>query len=304
MRQKTKTALPPAATATVEEELAEEKAQAELSVTPDLLRQVRLRGRLVTGDALYCLVTGDALYCQHTLWAQIRRAKGHYLFVIKLNQPELLEEVALLFDQSPPGERFTTASSYRTQRDRHEVRTLTAAAALADYLAELGGAGARQVVRLESCVTHVGGARAGQTTRLVRYFLTSLGPHVPAHRLLRLVREHWHIENRLHYVRDVTLGEDASQVRCAPARLPKRSLPCVMPCWACCVSTATTAWRPRCAISRGHLAPPSGSSASILHNEETLGCSASTIGIRGLAAAGRVLDDAVTSYTECSPRRP
>ncbi len=191
-----------------EDELAEEKAQAELSVTPDLLRQVPLRGRLVTGDALYC---------QHALCAQIRQAHGHYLFVIKANQPELLAEVGLLFDQPPPGERFTTASSRRTQRERHEVRTLTASAALADYLAELGWTGAQQVLRLESCVTHGRGVRAGQTTQFMRYFLTSLGPHVPARQLLRMVREHWHIENRLHYVRDVTLGEDASQVRSGAA---------------------------------------------------------------------------------------
>lgn len=194
----------------LEDELAEEeeKAQAELSLAPDLLRRVPLQGRLVTGDALYC---------QRALCAQIRQAKGHYLFVIKLNQPELLNEVTLLFDQPPPGERFTTASSSRIQRDRHEVRTLMASAALADYLTELGWVGVQQVVRLESCVTHLRGAHAGQTTRLVRYFLTSLGVHVPAHRLLRLVREHWHIENRLHYVRDVTLGEDASQVRSGAA---------------------------------------------------------------------------------------
>lgn len=190
------------------DELAEEKTQAELSVAPDLLRRVPLRGRLVTGDALYC---------QHALCAQIRQARGHYLFVIKLNQPELLDEVALLFDQPPPGEHCTTASSHRTQRDRHEVRTLTASAALADYLAELGWVGAQQVLRLESTVTQLGGAQAGQTAHLVRYFLTSLSPRVPAHQLLRLIRQHWHIENRLHYVRDVTLGEDASQVRSGAA---------------------------------------------------------------------------------------
>jgi predicted transposase YbfD/YdcC len=191
-----------------EDELAEEKARAELSVAPDLLRQVPLQNRLVTGDALYC---------QHALCAQIRQAHGHYLFVIKLNQPELLAEVALLFEQPPPGEHFTTASSRRTQRERHEVRTLTASAALADYLADLGWEGAQQVLRLESCVTHQGGTHAGQTTCLVRYFLTSLGAQVPARHLLRLIREHWHIENRLHYVRDVTLGEDASQVRSGTA---------------------------------------------------------------------------------------
>ena len=82
---------------------------------------------------------------------------------------------------------------------------------LRDYLAELGWSGAQQVLRLESCVTYHSGPRRGQTSRLVRYFLTSLDPQVPARRLLRLIRQHWHIENRLHYVRDVTLGEDASQ---------------------------------------------------------------------------------------------
>ncbi|HEV2459786.1 MAG TPA: ISAs1 family transposase [Ktedonobacterales bacterium] len=151
------------------------------------------------------------------MWAQIRQAHGHCLFVIKLKQPELLAEVALLFEQPPPGEHFTTASSRRTQRERHEVRTRTASAALADYLADLGWEGAQQVLRLESCVTHLGGTHAGQTTRLVRYFLTSRGAQVPARHLLRLIREPWHLENRLHYVRAVTLGEDASQVRSGTA---------------------------------------------------------------------------------------
>jgi predicted transposase YbfD/YdcC len=191
-----------------EEEFAEEQARAELSLAPALLRQVALQGRLVTGDALSC---------QQALCAQIRQAKGHSRFVIKAHQPELVAEVALLFEQPPPGERFATASSRRTQRERHEVRTLTASAALAAYLAELGWAGARQVLRLQSCVTHVRGVRAGQTTQLVRYFLTSLGAQVPPRQLLRLIREHWHIEHRLHSVRDVTLGEDASQVRSGAA---------------------------------------------------------------------------------------
>jgi predicted transposase YbfD/YdcC len=54
----------------------------------------------------------------------------------------------------------------------------------------------------------------GKTTREVVYGITSLKPaQANAARLLGLVREHWRIENRLHYVRDVTLGEDACRVR-------------------------------------------------------------------------------------------
>jgi hypothetical protein len=54
----------------------------------------------------------------------------------------------------------------------------------------------------------------GQTTVEVSYGITSLGPQeADAARLLELVRGHWRIENCLHYVRDVTLGEDACRVR-------------------------------------------------------------------------------------------
>ena len=54
----------------------------------------------------------------------------------------------------------------------------------------------------------------GKTTVEVVYGITSLtAQQANAKRLLRLIREHWRIENCLHYVRDVTLGEDACRVR-------------------------------------------------------------------------------------------
>jgi predicted transposase YbfD/YdcC len=54
----------------------------------------------------------------------------------------------------------------------------------------------------------------GQTSVEVVYGITSLTPQeADARRLLGLVRDHWRIENCLHYVRDVTLGEDACRVR-------------------------------------------------------------------------------------------
>ena len=66
-----------------------------------------------------------------------------------------------------------------------------------------------QVGQVESVVT-----RDGKTSCEVRCFITS----VPRQRagaagLLKWVRGHWSIENRSHYVRDVTMGEDASRVR-------------------------------------------------------------------------------------------
>ena len=58
------------------------------------------------------------------------------------------------------------------------------------------------------------GIRKGKPYEEVVHGITSLPPEkADAKRLLELVREHWKIENSLHYIRDVTLGEDACQVR-------------------------------------------------------------------------------------------
>jgi len=54
----------------------------------------------------------------------------------------------------------------------------------------------------------------GVTTEELVYGITSLKPEeAGARRLLELARGHWGIENQLHYVRDVTLGEDGCRVR-------------------------------------------------------------------------------------------
>ncbi len=174
-------------------------------MAPRLLRQVRslLRGRLVSGDALYC---------QKALCRQIRAAGGDYLFAVKANQPHLLDDVTLLFHEPPPGERFATASTVDQHGGRLEVRQVRASATLASYLHEAGWEAAGLVLEVETTVRWP--AYPERPIRhQVRYFLTSLPAHaLPAH-ALRATRRHWHIENRLHWPRDVTLGEDACQVR-------------------------------------------------------------------------------------------
>jgi predicted transposase YbfD/YdcC len=165
-----------------------------------VLAAVPLRGRLVTGDALYC---------QRHLCSQILQAGGHYLVVVKANQPELYADIQLLFDAPPPGEVFATAEQRGQHGDRHEVRRLWSSTALRGYL---DWPGAQHVCKVERETT-----RKGQVTRQVRYAVTSLDERVSAKQLLQHVRGHWGIENRLHYVRDVTFGEDASQVRTGSA---------------------------------------------------------------------------------------
>ena len=88
-----------------------------------------------------------------------------------------------------------------------EWRELTLTTALQDYL---DWPGAQQVFRV---VRRVVTKRTGEVRRETVYGVTSLGPtQVTAAELLCILRQHWHIETRSHWVRDVTFGEDASQV--------------------------------------------------------------------------------------------
>ena len=101
---------------------------------------------------------------------------------------------------------MATATTLDKGHGRCERRTLKATTAWNAYL---DWPGVAQVGQVESVVV-----KDGTTTTEVRSFLTSVPrSEANAGQLLEWVRGHWSIENRSHYVRDVTMGEDASRVR-------------------------------------------------------------------------------------------
>jgi hypothetical protein len=98
----------------------------------------------------------------------------------------------------------------RTRPGRIEIRRLTTTTRLTGYL---DWPGAKQV-RLIKRVRRVKGKESIETVCAI----TSLGREpAPAKRLLWIARQHWGIENRLHWVRDVSLGEDGCRVRTGEA---------------------------------------------------------------------------------------
>ncbi len=153
--------------------------------------------------------------------AENPQEKGDYLWAVKANQAQLQEAIADAFkphDDAPSSEREQrlsrqeqqTASSLNKGHGRIEARKLTSTTALNGYL---DWPGVKQVFRLERTRTV-----RNQTTTEVAYGITSLSrDRADATRLLELTRGHWGIENRLHYVRDVTFGEDACRVRTGQA---------------------------------------------------------------------------------------
>jgi len=184
----------------------------EISVAPHLLETVNLKG---------CIVTGDAMFAQHALSQQIVEAQGHYLWVVKDNQPALRAAIERLFASekcrkahSPLQTDFQTALTLNKGHGRLEHRTLTSSGLLKAYS---DWEGAAQVFRIERQVLHI---KSGKVSHHIDYGITSLPPdHATPQQLLSLLRAHWHIENRLHYPRDVSFHEDACHIRAPSAHL-------------------------------------------------------------------------------------
>jgi predicted transposase YbfD/YdcC len=103
---------------------------------------------------------------------------------------------------------ITEARTVDQHGGRIEERRLRASTALVGYT---HWPGHQQVLEVERTITK---KRSSEIRREVAYAITSLSAErASARQLLQLWREHWHIENKLHWVRDVTFDEDRSQVR-------------------------------------------------------------------------------------------
>lgn len=136
--------------------------------------------------------------------------------------PEVQTQQALLRETLPDADLGVVQETRcKASHGRYESRTLWAlsSAALNAYAGSAGTVGSAwpglaQVCRIQRVVWRKDRkSGAWHTTEEVAYSVTSLdAKRANAKGLLRRWRVHWHIENRLHWVRDVTFGEDGSQI--------------------------------------------------------------------------------------------
>ena len=188
-------------------QIAIEGKQNEISAAPTLLGWVDLRNKVVIGDAMHT---------QRQISIQIGKAGGNYLWTVKGNQPQLLQDLQDWFDPNVPilpgmgcpPKDFQSATVISKGHGRLEIRTLTTSSQLNDFL---DWPFLQQVFQLQRTITT---SKTGKTRHETVYGITSLSAELasPA-QLLEMLRSYWQIENRLHYPRDVTLHEDQTRFK-------------------------------------------------------------------------------------------
>jgi predicted transposase YbfD/YdcC len=149
-------------------------------------------------DLTGAVITLDALHAQHDTAQAVLARHADYVITVKGNMPTLYSQLKKLPWKDVP------AFSYITKDHGRRARR-TVKAVLAPAWIEFEGAA--QVAQVRRTVT-----RKGKKTVEVVYVITSDAGADPA-TLAAWIQGHWHIENKLHWVRDVTYGEDKSLVR-------------------------------------------------------------------------------------------
>lgn len=178
----------------------EEKSN-EITAIPQLLKLLKIKG---------CLVTIDAMGCQKEIASQIVAAKADYLIAVKDNQPTLRGDLENIFEKLRRDPKGLTLDFHQTRdigHGRTEVRRCwtTDLAEVVSQWKEWSDL--RSLVMIESERT-----ADGKTATEQRYYISS-ATKLSAASALQDVRAHWGIENQLHWVLDVAFREDDCRVR-------------------------------------------------------------------------------------------
>ena len=138
----------------------------------------------------------------------------HLIVQVKENQPTLYKDVVICCqkaDQALSGCQTVDEN----KRNRHETRTVGVFDAAGAVAGTEWEAYVKAIVQVERTVHKRNASTGLMTTSYETSFYLSNRP-IKAKKASRIIREHWGVENKLHYVRDVAMAEDASRIRINP----------------------------------------------------------------------------------------
>ena len=168
----------------------------EIAAIPELIESLDIRGSTVSIDAAGC---------QREIAKHIQEKEAHYILAVKKNQPTLFEEIKEYFDWALEDPIEQNRLSRYTQSDfDHGKTTKWRVFSTKDtvwFESKKDWAGLVSFVMVE-CTRCVKGEERVQR----RYYISSL--ETQAEYFHQLIRGHWHVENKLHWMLDVAFRED------------------------------------------------------------------------------------------------
>lgn len=185
-----------------------DKKTNEIPAAQELVEVLDLQGTIVTGDAMHCQ--------RKFVKTLMNEARADYCLAVKQNQGNLCKEIELCFSRTPVELHHETEDVGHGRRERRLIEVLPGNLLPKGLFKIWFGLEQGCIVRQTSWRTEIrAGGKEEPTTEKVRFFISSLSPSEPgiALQLLRAVRNHWLIENHLHYILDVDFGQDRSQMK-------------------------------------------------------------------------------------------
>ena len=172
----------------------------EITKIPELLQLLEIKGAIITIDAMGCQ--------KHIAEQIVNKNKADYVLALKKNQRQLYEEVELLFKCAEYNKDIHTAY-YQTKEKNHgriEER-LCLSAEVGTWLGALG----KEWTKLQTVAKIVSTREIGSEKRTeIRYYISSLP--LDAQKIAQTIRNHWGIENTLHWGLDVVFHEDRCHI--------------------------------------------------------------------------------------------
>ncbi len=175
----------------------------EITAIPALLELLDIAG---------CIITIDAMGTQTEIAHRILTQGADYVLALKGNHPTLHQEVKQWFEIAQAQNFKDIEHSYdirvESGHHRREKRQITAVPLnqMGDLYKQAQWSGLQTIVKVVR-TRHLW----NKTTQEVMFYLSSLPPD--AQQLGKAIRQHWSIENQLHWILDVTFGEDACRIR-------------------------------------------------------------------------------------------
>jgi predicted transposase YbfD/YdcC len=182
-------------------ELATDEKSNEITAIPELLEMIDVKGDIVTIDAIGC---------QKDIAEKIREKEADYVLAVKDNQETLHKDISEYFDwieKDAPKNEFVESWKSRPEKGHGRIETREILTASSDWLEQKDDWADIQTIIRYRCTREIDGVK----TVSVRHYISSFD--TTAENFSDIIRGHWSVENKLHWMLDVVFREDNSKAK-------------------------------------------------------------------------------------------